>query len=80
MLPSLCRAMAVNQFVSWLPVPSGGRRQRFTLGFRAASWQHRCLDCGTLNLSGCCGRGTNVALPAGCRREGAASDMRQHGR
>ena len=51
MLPSLCRAMAANPFVSRFPGPSGdGRapRQRFALGFHAASWQHRYLDCGTL--------------------------------
>jgi|SRR6185437_6461461 hypothetical protein len=33
-------------------------RQRLILGFHAASWQHRYLDCGTLFLSGRCGRGT----------------------
>jgi len=82
MLPSLCRAMAANPFVSRFLGPSGGgrpRRRRFSLGFRAASWQHRYLDCGTLILSGRCGRGTNVALPAGCRQEGAASGRRLHG-
>ena len=59
MLPSLCRAMAANPFVSRFLGPSGGgrpRRRRFSLGFRAASWQHRYLDCGTLILSGRCGR------------------------
>ena len=83
MLPSLCRAMAANPFVSRFLGPSGGgrpRRRRFSLGFHAASWQHRYLDCGTLILSGRCGRGTNVALPAGCRQEGAASGRRLHGR
>jgi hypothetical protein len=40
MLPSLCRAMAVNRSVS-----------RFGLGRRAVSWQHQCLNCGTLVLS-----------------------------
>src|SRR3984885_8522701 len=83
MLPSLCCPMAANPFVSRFPGPSvDGRppRQRFALGFRAASWQHRYLDCGTLNLSGRCGRGTNVALSAGCRQEGAASGRRLHGR
>ena len=82
MLPSLCRAMAANPFVSRFLGPSGAgrpRRQRFSLGFHAASWQHRYLDCGTLILSGRCGRGTNVALPAGCRQEGAASGRRLHG-
>jgi hypothetical protein len=82
MLPSLCRAMAANPSVSRYAGPSGGgrrRRQRLTLGFHAASWQHRYLDCGTLILSGRCGRGTNVALPAGCRQEGAASGRRLHG-
>jgi hypothetical protein len=82
MLPSLCPAMAANPFVSRFLGPSGGgrpRRQRFSLGFHAASWQHRYLDCGTLILSGRCGRGTNVALSAGCRQEGAASGRRLHG-
>jgi len=51
---SLCRAMAVNLSVSrfWEPMRaslSGRRRlKRLLLGFRAASWQHRYLDCGTL--------------------------------
>ena len=86
MLPSLCCAMAANPFVSRFPGPSEDgrpRRRRFALGFHAASWQHRYLDCGTLILSGrCgrCGRGTNVALSAGCRQEGAASGRRLHGR
>ena len=40
MLPSLCRAMAVNRSVS-----------RFGLGRRAVSWQHQCLNCGTLRRS-----------------------------
>jgi hypothetical protein len=83
MLPSLCGPMAANPSVSRFPGPSAGGRprpQRFSLGFRAASWQHRYLDCGTLILSSRCGRGTNVALPAGCRQEGAASGRRLHGR
>jgi len=82
MLPSLCRAMAANPFVSRFPGRSGGgrRRQGFTLGFHTASWQHRYLDCGTLILSGRCGRGTNAARSAGCRQEGAASGRRLHGR
>jgi hypothetical protein len=83
MLPSLCRAMAANPFVSRFPGRSGGGRrprQGFTLGFHTASWQHRSLDCGTLILSGCCGRGTNAVLSAGCRQEGAASGRRLHGR
>ena len=83
MLPSLCRAMAANPFVSRFPGRSGGGRRRrrgFTLGFHTASWQHRYLDCGTLNLSGRCGRGTNVAPSAGCRQEGAASGRRLRGR
>ena len=82
MLPSLCRAMAANPFVSRFLGPSGGgrpRRRRFSLGFHAASWQHRYLDCGTLILSGRCGRDANVALSAGCRQEGAASGWRLHG-
>jgi hypothetical protein len=51
MLPSLCRAMAANLSVSrfWEPPVSGRpRRERLILGFHAASWQHRYLDCGTL--------------------------------
>jgi hypothetical protein len=83
MLPSLCCAMAANPFVSRFPEPSEDvrpRRQRFALGFHAASWQHRYLDCGTLILSGHCGRGTSVALSVGCRQEGAASGRRLHGR
>ena len=54
---SLCRAMAVNPSVSrfWEPMRaslSGRRRlKRLLLGFRAASWQHQCLNCGTLMLS-----------------------------
>ena len=83
MLPSLCCAMAANPFVSRFPGPSEAgrpRRQRFALGFHAASWQHRYLDCGTLILSGRCGRGTDAALLAGCRQEGAANGRRLHGR
>ena len=83
MLPSLCRAMAANPFVSRFPGPpedSRAPRQRFALGFHAASWQHRYLDCGTLILSGRCGRGTNVAPSVGCRQEGAAGGRRLHGR
>ena len=61
MLPSLCLAMAA--------IPSVSRdRQRLILGFHAASWQHRYLDCGTLVLSGRCGRGT----PCRGRRQVAA--------
>jgi hypothetical protein len=54
MPPSLCRAMAANPPVSrfWEPPGASGsgrrRLERFLLGFRAASWQHRYLDCGTL--------------------------------
>jgi hypothetical protein len=33
-------------------------RRRFTLGFGAASWQHRILDCGTLILYERCAGGT----------------------
>ena len=82
MLPSLCPAMAANPVVSRFQEAAGGSRRgrkRFTLGFHAASWQHRYLDCGTLILSGRCGRGTSVARPAGCRQEGAASGRRLHG-
>lgn len=42
--------------------------QRLILGFRAASWQHRYRDCGTLVLSGRCGHGT----PCRGRRQVAA--------
>jgi hypothetical protein len=52
MLSSLCPVMAANPFVSRFWGLSGiGRpgQQRFALGFHAASWQHRYLDCGTLN-------------------------------
>jgi hypothetical protein len=83
MLPSLCPVMAANPFVSRFPGPAGGgqrRRRPLRLGFRAASWQHRYLDCGTLILSGRWGRDSNVALPAGCRQEGAANGRRLHGR
>jgi hypothetical protein len=51
---SLCRAMAAIPPVSrfWGPPRATGsgrqRRKRLLLGFRAASWQHRYLDCGTL--------------------------------
>ena len=72
MLPSLCPVMAANPSVSRFWSLSGIGRpgpQRFTLGFHAASWQHRYLDCGTLILSGRCGRGTNVALSPGCARK-----------
>ena len=82
MLPSLCPAMAANPVVSRFQEAADGSwrgRKRFTLGFHAASWQHRCLDCGTLDLSGRCGRDANVALSAGCRQEGAASGWRLHG-
>ena len=71
---SLCRAMAVNPSVSrfWEPRGASGngrrRRKRLLLGFRVASWQHRYLDCGTLILSGRCGRGT----PCRGRRQVAA--------
>jgi hypothetical protein len=61
MLPSLCPAMAANPVVSRFQEAAGGSRRgrkRFTLGFHAASWQHRYLDCGTLILSGRYGRGT----------------------
>ena len=60
MLPALCAAMAANEPVSRFGESSGcGRRWRgrSPLGFSAASWQHQCRDCGTLNLSGRCGAG-----------------------
>ena len=60
MLPPLCRVMAAIPSVSHFPVPSegdpGGSRRR-GLGFPAASWQHRSLDCGTLILNDRCGDG-----------------------
>ena len=70
MLPSLCPLMAAIPPVSCPQKPSRliqQRRQRFSLGFHAASWQHLYLDCGTLILSGRCGRG---AQPR-CRRTAA---------
>ena len=60
MLPSLCSPMVVNQSVSRFQRQSSGgqpARRRFRLGIGAASWQHRCLGCGTLIPSGRCGRG-----------------------
>ena len=75
MLPPLCRVMAAIPSVSPFPVPSegdpGGSR-RWGLGFPAASWQHRSLDCGTLTLRDRCGGG---AMPH-CRR---AAARRQEG-
>ena len=74
MLPSLCCPMAANPFVSRFPGPSADgrpRRRRFALGFHAASWQHRYLDCGTLILSGRCGRGTPMSR---CRRAAARKE------
>ena len=50
------------------PATGRGDRPRLILGFHAASWQHRYLDCGTLFLSGRCGRGT----PCRGRRQVAA--------
>jgi hypothetical protein len=68
MLSSLCPVMAAIPSVSLFWVPSGAlerrrsrvdeNRRRFTLGFRAASWQHRILDCGTLILYERCAGGT----------------------
>ena len=68
MLSSLCPVLAVISPVSRFCVtpvalqtwwcPSDGRRRRFALGFRAVSWQHRILDCGTLILDERCAGGT----------------------
>ena len=68
MLSSLCPEMAAIPSVSHFWVPSGAlerrrsrgdeSRRRFTLGFRAVSWQHRILDCGTLILYERCASGT----------------------
>jgi hypothetical protein len=68
MLSSLCPAMAAIPSVSRFWVPSGAlkrrrsrgdeNRRRFALGFSAASWQHRILDCGTLILYERCAGGT----------------------
>jgi len=72
MLPSLCPVMAANLSVSRFPEPSRSvprGRRGIILGFHAASWQHRYRGCGPLILSGRCGRGTNVALSAGCARK-----------
>jgi hypothetical protein len=76
MLPSLCPVMAAIPSVSRFLRGAEGRtrraavatRQRLILGFHAASWQHRYLDCGTLFLSGRYGRGT----PCRERRQVAA--------
>ena len=79
MLPSLCRAMAVNQAVSRFsgPLTCGWQpKQRFALGFRRGSWQHRCRDCGTLMLSGRCGNGfqpRRQRAAASCQAGGVAS-------
>ena len=78
MLPPLCPVMAAILSVSRFPVPSegdpGGRMRR-GLGFRAASWQHRSLDCGTLILNDRCGDGcmpyrwrAAAGAPGGWRR------------
>ena len=68
MLSSLCPAMAAILSVSRFWVASSvlkrrrsrvdKNRRRFTLGFRAGSWQHRILDCGTLILYERCAGGT----------------------
>jgi hypothetical protein len=68
MLSSLCPEMAAIPSVSlfWLPSEAlesrrsrgDENRRRFALGFRAASWQHRILDCGTLILYERCAGGT----------------------
>ena len=74
MLPSLCRVMAANLSVSRSEVPPGaqprGVRQRLILGFHAASWQHRYLDCGTLISERSLRRGTQ------CRAIGGPSPGR----
>jgi hypothetical protein len=60
MLPPLCRVMAAIPSVSRFPAPAAGGlggQMRRVLGFRTASWQHRSLDCGTLNLNDRCGGG-----------------------
>ena len=78
MLSSLCLAMAANPSVSRIWVPSGAlehrrsradkNRRRFTLGFRAGSWQHRILDCGTLILYERCAGGTLPTRRRNCRQ------------
>ena len=69
MLPPLCRVMAAIPSVSCFPVPSeggpGGSSRR-GLGFRAASWQHRSLDCGTLVSEGSLRWRCRPAKSAGC--------------
>jgi hypothetical protein len=83
MLPSLCRAMAANPSVSRLRDPPGGVRQgrrRFTLGFHAASWQHRYLDCGTLISERSLRSRHQCRAVGGGRQEGAANGRRLHGR
>jgi hypothetical protein len=53
-------------------LPSGGQpgggQQRLIVGFHAASWQHRCLDCGTLISE----RSLRSRHPMSCRRPAAA--------
>jgi hypothetical protein len=89
MLSSLCPVMAAILSVSRSLGPSGflessghvrRRRQRFTLGFHAASWQHRYLNCGTLNLSGRCGGGVQPPRSAGCRQLGGVAGSAVAGR
>jgi len=83
MLPSLCPVMAANPSVSRFWSLSGIGRpgpQRFTLGFHAASWQHRYLDCGTLISERSLRSRHQCRAVAGLRQEGAASGRRLHGR
>lgn len=81
MLPSLCPGMAVNPSVSrlYVPAPAGteGRRRRGDrppgrptriVGFHGACWQHRCLDCGTLNSE----RSLRSRHLTSCRRRAVA--------
>ena len=85
MLPPLCRVMAAIPSVSWFPAPpegDSGDRMRCGLGFRAASWQHRSLDCGTLILNDRCGDG---CMPyrwraAASRQEGGVAGSAVAGR
>ena len=85
MLPPLCRVMAAIPSVSRFPAPSeggAGGPMRCGLGFRAASWQHRSLDCGTLILDDRCG---DRCMPhrrraAARRQEGGVSGSAVAGR
>jgi hypothetical protein len=83
MLSSLCPVMAAILSVSRSPEPPRHvrqRRERFTLGFHPASWQHRYLNCGTLNLCGRCGGGVQPPRSADCCQAGGVAGSAVAGR